>query len=258
MSLDILKRYASLNWQDDVSDGLMLAHLGEIDFYELAALRNEAKLIIERRESSDVQDPAHVTYWTKPKGVVRQWSLVNREGRTNCQAGDYDTGKPFVCREIAPVLNMFASEHEGLVNMRLNLMGPDSGLALHREATAILVDGKPRLKVRFHLPLFTSGSPCRLGNGVYEMNIGQVYLFNNGAPHASWNEGESERVHLVWDCLVTHKLLSYLENAEEVRPALALEVKAESHNSYPREACGVERAALERELDLCASLTPSS
>lgn len=244
MSVGLLKRYAALNWEDD---GLMLAHLGEIDFYELAALRDEARNIVERRDGSDVQDPAHVTYWTKPKGNVRQWSLVNREGRTDCQAGDYETGKPFVCREIAPVLNMFASEHEGLVNMRLNLMGPDSGLALHREATAITIGGKPRLKVRFHLPLFTAGSPCRLGNGIYEMNIGQVYLFNNGAPHASWNEGEQERIHLVWDCLVTHKLLSYLENAEEIQPAL--EVKAES---YPHETCGVERAALERELDLCA------
>lgn len=243
-ALEALKSYARLNWHDD---GLMLASIGEVPMAELSKLRGEAREIVARLPGSDVRNPEHVTYWTGPHGLIRQWSLVNRENRTDATASDYETGKPFVVPQ-AECLRMFAGEHEGLVNMRLNLMGPDSGLSLHREATAIMIDGRPRLKVRFHLPLLTAGSPCRLGNGLYEMKPGQVYLFNNGAAHSSWNAGSGAeaRVHLVWDCLVTRGMLSFLPDPQPVNPSL--EVMPEE---YPHEKCGVDEEALNRELE-CA------
>lgn len=216
-SLDALASYAAWNWRDG---GLELASLGELPVFEIAAMQDEAERIVKTLPSSDVQNKAHVTNWTRPYGTVRQWSLMNAEGATGEQASDYRTiaeGKRLAVH-VDSCLGMFAREHPGLVNMRLNLMGPESGLSLHREATAIRVDGRVRLKLRFHLPLSGGFNPCRVGHHHYTMRVGEVYLFNNGAPHASWNHGRADRVHLVWDTLASKETLKSLELLKLVDP----------------------------------------
>ena len=71
------------------------------------------------------------------------------------------------------------------------------------------------LKLRFHLPIKTNDKCFGILNGYwYNMNVGGIYFFNNGLPHAARNDSEEERIHLVWD----------IEYSEEVLNAKGIQV----------------------------------
>lgn len=55
---------------------------------------------------------------------------------------------------------------------------------------------------RYHLVLKSSGgSWLRAGDEDVTMREGELWWFNNKAPHESWNPGVDEHVHLVFDVL---------------------------------------------------------
>jgi hypothetical protein len=69
--------------------GLRMFAVGKIEDDWLEQLRSEVHWIINSQESSDVTSPSHVTYWTRPRGVARQFSLLNKTGRADDFSSDH-------------------------------------------------------------------------------------------------------------------------------------------------------------------------
>lgn len=167
-------------------------------------LVDEALQIRGSARASEVTDPEHVTNWTKPYGTALQFSLKNRTGDLQDFSADHNgrlDGKRFHHADRFPTLAAFVGSLPGAINMRLNVMGPSSGLSPHEE-DVVFRDGKGGVdyKVRFHLPLVTNDDVWMLLDGdCFRFTPPYIYYFNNGCIHASQNLGSEERMHLVWD-----------------------------------------------------------
>ena len=81
-------------------------------------------------------DPGHVTNWTRPQGLVRQFSLLNRSGRFDDFSADHDLtclGKSFHAADRYPALARLVKGFPHAVNFRINAMAPGARLPPHEE-----------------------------------------------------------------------------------------------------------------------------
>ena len=59
-----------------------------------------------------------------------------------------------------------------------------------------------RVHARFHLVLHSpEGSAMRAGDEVCRLRPGELWWFDNKAEHEAWNDGDDNRVHLIFDVL---------------------------------------------------------
>lgn len=156
---------------------------------------------------SDVTAKGHVTNWTRPQGEANQWSLFNRSGDTSDTSGDHDRsaeGKAFAAPAFEAIRDVFPT----IYNLRLNRLGPASSLSVHEEEIVVKDhDGRWRLRARFHLPVATNEqATVELDGQRFHLEAGVVHYLNNGCHHRAVNDGEEERLHLVWDCLLDRAL----------------------------------------------------
>ncbi|MFJ9825131.1 aspartyl/asparaginyl beta-hydroxylase domain-containing protein [Streptomyces sp. NPDC101160] len=152
--------------------------------------------------------PGHVTAWAGPRGRVEQFSLLNASGRCDDFSRDHDLscfGKRFHDRTRYPALSALAGALPHLVNFRVNVLGPGAALEPHEEHSVVRSrTGTVGVRARFHLPLVTGPEATLLLDGdMHHLEAGTVYLVNHGCVHAAANTGATDRVHLVWDMLVT-------------------------------------------------------
>lgn len=201
--IDILRGLAAGNYHHD--DGLRVMQVGELTDDALG-LASEVVQVASVNPPSTVEQTGHVTSWAKPVGVVHQWSLWNRHGRTDDTSDDFSyaihgRGAPAG----AALLQRFCSHLPDLVNMRLNCQEPDSGLDPHEEHLPRKIgDRKVSMRARFHLPIVTNPHALVFTDGEWRhLEEGKVYVFNNGCVHAARNAGTTPRYHLVWDMLMT-------------------------------------------------------
>ena len=172
-------------------------------------IRQDAAWILASQKPSIVTDAVHVTNWTKPSGDVRQFSLFNRSGCTDDTADDHTRtaeGKRFHLANRAPGMRELAEflAGAGLMGMRMNVLGPDSKLSPHEEHIVHRGAAFPELRVRFHLPITTNaGALVLLDGDLHHLESGIIHFFNNGCVHAAENGGQDDRVHLVWDMMLT-------------------------------------------------------
>jgi hypothetical protein len=171
-------------------------------------LREECLRLSQCGTPSDACAARHVTRWAGPYGTVRQYSLWNRSGRFDDFSADHDQsclGKAFHHAADYPALAAFLSAFPHRINSRLNVLGAGSGLRPHREHVCLRArSGGVGLRLRFHLPVVTGpGAAVLLGGEVYAFEEGVVYLFNQGCVHGARNDGPAERLHLIWDLLLT-------------------------------------------------------
>lgn len=68
-----------------------------------------------------------------------------------------------------------------------------------------------RLRNRYHLVLKSSGSWMRAGDEEVRMRAGELWWFDNDQEHEACNDGDSDRVHLIFDLLPR-------ERAGQIRP----------------------------------------
>lgn len=152
----------------------------------------------------------HAGAYTQPYGSVRQFSLYNRSGDLSDRSHDYDpdpTGKKFAFANTAPALAAFIASLPGLLNVRLNCLGPGAGLSPHEESIWFSHGGQRYLRLRFHLPLLTnSASWVQLDGESFCFRAGSLYFFHQGCLHAVGNDGDSDRYHLVWDALLSQSV----------------------------------------------------
>ena len=58
-----------------------------------------------------------------------------------------------------------------------------------------------RVRNRYHLILQSTGSWMRAGNDEVRMRTGELWWFDNKAEHEAMNDGNSDRIHLIFDLL---------------------------------------------------------
>jgi hypothetical protein len=175
----------------------------------------EVMQLVRDETASIAGDPGHVTNWTRPQGLVRQFSLLNRSGRFDDFSSDHDLsclGKSFHARARYPALASLVEGFPHAVNFRINAMAPGARLPPHEEQLLVRTrTGVIGMRVRCHLPIVTNEAAELMMDGeVYHLDPGTIYLVNHGCVHSAWNGGAEERFHLVWDTLLTRAAFDLL------------------------------------------------
>jgi hypothetical protein len=191
---------------------LQLMHVNE-SFFRL--LRREIERLCQLESPSDVRGKDHVTNWTRPKGEVRQFSLLNSSGQFSDFSQDHDfscLGKTFHAASHYPTLARFIGFFPHTINFRINLMGPRACLAAHEEHPLFISrTGSVALRLRFHLPIVTDHkAELTLDGFVYCLVPGTIYLVNHGCVHSARNGADDPRIHLVWDELLTSEVFAFM------------------------------------------------
>ncbi|MGR6918123.1 aspartyl/asparaginyl beta-hydroxylase domain-containing protein [[Actinomadura] parvosata] len=174
----------------------------------LDGLLRETALLRARAAPSRPGEAGHVTAWTRPRGRVAQYSLLTASGRYDDFSRDHDLssfGKRFWEADRYPLLAALVGALPDLVNVRLLVLAPGAALPPHEEHALVRAgDGTIGVRARFHLPLETGpAATITLDGAVYHLEAGTIHLVNHGCVHAAENAGAADRVHLVWDQLMT-------------------------------------------------------
>jgi len=110
------------------------------------------------------------------------------------------------CAYIPEVLAAFSCRLE---SVRLLRLGPGSKIREHSDYKLSLEDGVARL----HIPVFTNaGVEFYIRGRRVEMREGECWYINFNLPHRVGNNGETDRVHLVLDCVVNDWLRSMIRS----------------------------------------------
>jgi hypothetical protein len=208
----------------------------EEDFF--SALRGEVIRLCDDQSPSDARATDHVTNWTRPRGEVLQFSLLNSSGRCDDFSEDHSLscfGKRFHLAARYPTVARLVQALPHVINLRVNVLGPRARLAAHEEHSIVRTDsGAITVRARFHLPIETNAAAELILDGhAYHLEAGTVYFVNHGCVHAASN-GLLRRIHLVWDVLLTRQAYRALfeegpawsapiADAERVPPPLRVE-----------------------------------
>ena len=198
-------------------------HAGGIRCLRLSKLENgyanelqaEVERLCQTEHGSNVGDPNHVTNWTRPRGAVFQFSLLNASGRYNDFSDDHEVtcfGKQFQASEKYPRLAELISTFPDTINFRLNVLGPGARLSAHEEHTVIrTTSGSVAIRARFHLPIITNTrAELVLDGSVYHLPANIIHFVNHGCVHSACNGGDQDRIHLVWDMLLTRSVFDFM------------------------------------------------
>ena len=75
-----------------------------------------------------------------------------------------------------------------------------------------------RVRDRFHFVLRSSrGSWLRAGNEEIRMREGELWWFDNKQPHEAFNDGDQDRIHLIFDLLPRHRAREVFPDAAETK-----------------------------------------
>jgi hypothetical protein len=117
--------------------------------------------------------------------------------------------------------------------VRLLRLAPGARVREHRDPNLGLEDGEARL----HVPITTNPDVLFFVNGhSLRMGVGETWYVNFGLPHRVANRGQSDRVHLVIDCIANDWLRSHLPSIPPLEPL--------EHPNLPRAAENLARFAL--------------
>lgn len=153
-------------------------------------------------------------------GEAENIFAVNAEGN---KAGDYkDTVLLEACPSLQAVLTYFQCEKTAVRLMKLHAGGV---IKEHRDTALCFEEGEARL----HIPVVTNTdvSFC-LDNEKLHLKEGECWYMNLCLQHSVRNDGPTDRVHLVIDCLVNDWLRDQL--ATQVR--LQIHADAEEAQAY--------------------------
>jgi hypothetical protein len=186
-------------------------------------MQSEISKLIVDNQPSDVQNKEHLTNWTRPYGNAIQYSLLNESGQFDDFTKDFNgtsRNKRFHHGDKYPALARFIGGFPDAINLRLNGMGPDSGLSPHEEHTVIRQGLRFGVRVRLHLPIFTTPeAQVYLDGDYFHFDEGSVYYFNNGCVHSARNLGTETRYHLVWDMPLTARTFDLLFDSDGAIPS---------------------------------------
>jgi hypothetical protein len=208
-------------------------HAGGIRCLQLFRLENsyanelqaEVERLCRTEQGSNVSDPNHVTNWTRPRGTVFQFSLLNTSGSFNDTSADHDVtcfGKRFHASEKYPRLSELIASFPDTINFRLNVLGPRARLSPHEEHSVIrTAAGSVGIRARFHLPITTNPrADLMLDGSIYHLPANVIHFVNHGCVHSACNGGDENRIHIVWDMLLTRRVFDVMFADDVCAPML--------------------------------------
>jgi hypothetical protein len=98
--------------------------------------------------------------------------------------------------------------------MAVRLLNLKSGAKIkpHRDNELAFEKGEARI----HIPVFTNdGVEFYVEDNLLRMNEGECWYINANLKHSAVNNGKSDRIHLVIDCIVNDKLIKLFESADK-------------------------------------------
>ncbi|HEV3165937.1 MAG TPA: aspartyl/asparaginyl beta-hydroxylase domain-containing protein [Isosphaeraceae bacterium] len=114
-------------------------------------------------------------------------------------------------------------------SVRLLRLGPGSRIREHRDTGLGIEDGEARL----HIPVLTNPHvEFVLNNQPVVMSEGETWYLNLSLPHRIKNLGETDRVHLVIDCLSNDWLRSLLPSGDLIEPARSEQQSPATHGGF--------------------------
>ena len=115
-----------------------------------------------------------------------------------------DTNLMARCAYVPEVLSVFECE---LKSVRFLKLGAGAVIQRHRDYMLGLEDGE----IRIHIPVSTNPQvEFILDDQKVEMHEGEAWYLNFNLFHSVRNEGATDRIHLVIDCVVNDWMLSNL------------------------------------------------
>jgi hypothetical protein len=215
--------------------GIRCLRIFQLERDHLAKLRGDVERLCQEKRSSNVNDPSHITNWTRPRGQVLQFSLLNASGRCDDFSTDHDLscfGKQFHAVTAYPHLAHFITLFPHTVNFRIIVIASGARLSAHEEHSVIRTRrGTVGVRARFHLPVVSnSRAELMLDGCVYHLGPGTIYFVNHGCIHAASNGGDEHRIHLVWDMLLTREVYDFMFAEES--PARGL-LRVNAHERIP-------------------------
>jgi hypothetical protein len=208
---------------------LRLFQLAPAYFAELCA---DVERLCRVERASDVSDPSHITNWTRPRGNIVQFSLLNATGRYDDFSADHNLsclGKTFHGAAQYSALAQFVGLFPHTINFRINVMSPGASLSPHEEHAVIRTcTGSIGARVRFHLPIVSNpDAELMLDGWVYHLTPGTVYFINHGCVHSACNRGKDHRIHVVWDMLLTRDAFDFMFGNDAHPPPLLAIIESE-------------------------------
>ncbi len=247
---------------DQHQGGLRCLQLFTLNNHFMKQLHHEVETYCHTHAASIISEPEHITHWIHSCGDVAQYSLLNRSGQADDFSTDHDLsckGKWFFDEANYPAIGQLISCWPHLINFRINVLPSQAVLTAHEEHIPFrTINGSIGARLRFHLPIDTNqGAELNLDSYVYHWSPGTIYLFNQGCAHTAKNNGDSPRIHLVWDALLTEKLFHFLfHNHHQIdflqynKPIAVRAKRLEDIGSYRRLPPQVKESELS-ELSLC-------
>ena len=174
--------------------GIRCLRLLRLELSYFDSLRAEVVRLVGAETASVAGDLGHVTRWTRPRGVIRQFSLLNRSGRFEDFSTDHDlscVGKRFDAAARFPSLARLVAGFPHAVNFRISAMAPGARLPPHEEHLLFRTRaGTVGMRLRCHLPILTeTAAVLTLDGEVYHLEPGAIDLVNHGCVHAAANDG---------------------------------------------------------------------
>ena len=103
------------------------------------------------------------------------------------------------------ILDEIKNLYGGNIGMAgFNKLPPGHSMPYHRDQIDGSYPFSPYYKVlrRYHIPLFTNDQAyIKVGREVKNMKVGECWEFNNNLFHEVWNDGDTDRIHFVFDVL---------------------------------------------------------
>lgn len=123
----------------------------------------------------------------------------------NAKDGFVDTEMMARCSYVPKVLETFQCE---MTSVRFLKLGAGSQIRRHRDYQLGFEDGE----IRIHIPVLTNPQvEFILNDERLDMKEGEAWYLNFNHYHSVSNNGSTDRVHLVMDCVVNDWLLSYFQ-----------------------------------------------
>jgi Aspartyl/Asparaginyl beta-hydroxylase len=194
--------------------GLRCLRLFRLDPDLLSRLADEVRDLVVHHPPSDVRRPDHPTHWTRPRGAVLQWSLLNASGRFDDPSMDHDRStrdKRFHHAAAYPALAAFIRTFAHATNMRVAGLDAHAELFPHEDHVLVRAGRAYAVRARFHLPVVTNPTAEIFLDGEwFHFEAGILHYMNNGCVHAAVNGDAGCRYHLIWDMPLTRETYELL------------------------------------------------
>lgn len=226
-------------------NGVNVLELGYFDNFD--AIKKEALDIIENKQATTILAADDINYYREDdyiinakdhkklydqlKGGYRSFQLLRPEpGWTDIYHGlspdaDHSKWKFWAANEYPNIENSF-KQFPSCFNCCIGGFLPHSMFTVHREPIIKMYQNKWLMICRLHVPL-TTNDKCSnyVGDGYYHFEEGKMYFFNLASKHDGKNESNVPRYHLVYDLVLTEKVIGLLESGKPLNPKVRINLE---------------------------------